>query len=169
MVSVVMLYGCAVHQWPEPKWTFPNKIHLHFESDFWLWEHYYDPNTAQVVEINPDSGVDDQHPGTTQKYTCVNDYGYMRYVVRAFRPDNLSRSEHELVFMRELSLGSGYDCDFELNIPDGEYEISVWTDLIENINDVPHYDATDNYKAGPDHRDSYRGLEQVEIEKGVDP
>ena len=174
IISGLFLCGCAVHQWPEPKWTFPNTIHLQFESDFWLWEHYYDPNTAQVVEIYPDSGVDAQHPGTSGKYTCINDFGTMRYVVRAFRPNDRYNSQHELVFMRDISSAQNYDCDFALNIPEGDYEVAVWADLVEDVNDVPHYDASDfysiellseNYKANSDLRDAYRGLEQVEIQQ----
>ena len=47
-VAALLLGGCYVHQWPECKKTddiLPGRmtLQLHYEPDFWVWEHLYDP------------------------------------------------------------------------------------------------------------------------------
>ncbi|MCH5335325.1 MAG: hypothetical protein J1D86_05940 [Alistipes sp.] len=177
-LSSTLLWGCPVHQWPEPKRTMPTRIHLTFEPDFYLWEHYYDPTTAEVVEIYPDAAVDEMHPGTTDKYRFDADHGLMRYAVRAYRPDNLSVHEQEAVFMRAVTEGAydcNYDCDCDIELEEaGTYCFAVWSDLVEYVDDDVFHDASDfhsiellldRYCAVTDYRDAFRGTETADVEQ----
>lgn len=166
--ALLLLTACDVHQWPEQREqnviNIGLKLRLHYEPDFWVWEHRYDPVQGLVIEEHPDQGVDDEHPGTTERYNGALGNGYMRIVVRAFRPNNLDRCLREYVFTRDVS--KGYDCDLDLDLGEGDYVLAVWSDLIENATDEPYYDPADfrsvqliytQYRANTNYRDGYRG------------
>lgn len=171
VLVATLLYGCDVHQWPEPKqqnMSIVNaglKLRLHYEPDFWVWEHRYDPVQGIVIEEHPDQGVDEEHPGTTSRYDGTLKQGFMRIIIRAFRPNNLDRCIREYVFTRDIS--EGYDCDLDLDLDEGDYVLAVWSDMLEQPADAPYYDPTDfrsvrliyaqNYRANTDYRDGYRG------------
>lgn len=163
LFSSVLLSGCPVHQWPEPKRP-ALMLNLHYEPDLWLWEHNYDPVTGLVEELHPEWGVDEEHPGTTERYSGRLNRGTMRYVVHAYRDGNWNDCVLEQTFTRDIS--EGYDCTLPLLLDDGYYEIVVWSDLVENESDSPMYDASDfmsikllyaDYHANTDYRDGYRG------------
>ena len=162
--AALMLCGCPVHQWPVQRNA--SVISLRYEPDFWLWEHLYDPKAGVVEELYPDGGVDADHPGTTVRYSGVADHGQMRYVVRAYEPGRRDVPVREETFLRSAT--EGYDCDFQMtDLPAGDYELVVWSDLLETENDAPFYDDADfhriafrdgDYLACTDMRDAYRGL-----------
>lgn len=52
ILAVALLFGCEVHQFPEPK-SFGMILHLHYEPDFYVWEHYYDPALGSISPIAP--------------------------------------------------------------------------------------------------------------------
>lgn len=158
-----LLCGCAVHQWPEPE-SGTMVLHLHYEPDFWVWEHRYDPVQGAVEEMDPEHGVDEEHPGTSSRYSGEHTHGVMRTVIRVFRHDDLDRSIREFTFSRDVS--EGYDCDIELDIEADDYVFAVWSDLNEQTSDAPYYEPSDfrrvqlvhnNYFANTDYRDGYRG------------
>ena len=173
----LLLAGCDVHQWPEPRSTMPVNLHLHYETDFYVWEHVYDKETGIVSQVLTDGeGVDEAHPGTTTRYDGACPRGTMRYVVRAYRSDSWSEPAHEFVFTRDIA--KGYDCDLTIDLEPGDYAIVVWSDLSEHDGDAPYYDATDfrsidlqyqtNYRACTDYRDSYRGsVQAISLEETI--
>ena len=173
VAGALLLTGCPVHQWPEP----PHRdntmvLHLHYEPDMWVWPHTYDPKMGQVEEVMPDGGVDDDHPGTSERYANVVDHGTMRIVVRVSRADNADRFIGEFNFTRDVAGGAGYDCDLELAMDAGDYVFTVWSDLSEDSSDVPFYDPSDfrrilmqrdGYRANSDHRDAFRGRRTIHV------
>lgn len=163
---VVVLVGCDVHQWPEPHNVFSVNLHLHYETDFYVWEQVYDKETGLVSQVlTDDEGVDEAHPATSDRYNGVCSKGMMRYIVRAYHSGNWSEYVREFVFTRDIA--DGYDCNLTIELEAGDYEIVVWSDLSEYGNDAPYYNATDfrsidlqyqkNYHASTDYRDGYRG------------
>ena len=160
------LTSCDVHQWPATRDTMPVNLHLHYEPDFWIWEHQYNQETGIVSQMLPDDiGVDEEHPGTSERYSGMCPSGTMRYIVRAYRAGNWNEFAKEFVFTRDVT--DGYDCDLVIELEPGNYEIVVWSDLCENNGDAPYYDASDfrsidlqyntNYRACTNYRDGYRG------------
>lgn len=167
------LSGCCIHQWPEQEiepddGRVPVRLHLHYEPDLWLWEHLYDPKTGEIVEAHADEAVDDEHPGTTDRYSGQCDHGTMRYLLRFYKPGNVDSFTEEISFKRNVN--GGYDCDTLLYLEPGGYDVAVWSDLYETNESEPFYDASnflnicvqlDDYSACTDYRDAYRGYQQI--------
>ena len=162
---MMLLSACDIHQWPETRKNMPVILHLHYETDFWVWGHSYNQETGIVSQtLSDEEGVDEGHPGTSERYNAMLDRGTMRYIVRAYRSGNRSEYVKEFVFTRDIS--EGYDCDITIGLEPGDYEIVVWSDLCERSGDTPFYDASDfrsidlqyrNYHACTDYRDGFRG------------
>lgn len=167
IVLALSLTSCDIHQWPATKDTIPVNLHLHYETDFWVWEHQYHQETGIVSQTLPDDiGVDEEHPGTSERYSGMCPSGTMRYIVRAYRTGSWSEYAKEFVFTRDIA--EGYDCNLTIGLEPGDYEIVVWSDLLEESNDTPYYDASDfrsidlqyraNYHACTNYRDGFRGI-----------
>lgn len=175
LLAAVLLCGCEVHQFPEPK-RGSMLLHLQYEPDFWVWEHRYDPSLGLVTENDPDHGVDPDHPGTSARYDATCGHGTMRTIIRAFYPDNLDKCIREYLFAYDVA--SGYDRDVELDLEAGDYVLAIWSDLCERETDSPYYDASDfrrlrllfdeNYSANTDHRDGYRGRIALSLDKSIE-
>lgn len=170
------LSGCCIHQWPEMEMIEPDddlvpvRLCLYYEPDFWQWEHLYDPKTGEIVEAYPDEAVDEQHPGTTYRYSGQCDHGTMRYLLRFYKPGSADTYTKEVTFTRNVS--GGYDCDTLLYLTPGGYDVTVWSDLTETSDSDPFYDASDflsinlqldPYHACTDYRDAYRGIQQLVV------
>lgn len=165
--AVLVCCGCPVHQWPEAYPDLPEKLmlRLHYETDFWIWEHLYDPKQNEYpVELYPDADFDAAHPGTTEVYDNRQSSGLMDIRVRVYNRTNLSNCVAEYDFVREVSFG--YDCEVELELDEGNYEIVVWSHLLESSGTQPFYAASDlrsigliddNYAGSTDLRDGFRG------------
>ena len=166
------LCGCNVHQFPLQKTFGGIRLHLHYEPDFWIWEHLYDPAQGVVSEQYPDSAVDQDHPGTTSRYNAEQDHGSVRIIIRAFHPGNLDKCIREYTFVHDAE--QGYDCDVTLDLDPGEYELAVWSDLSEHSSALPCYNPddfrsvqllyADRYLANSDFRDGYRGRQGILVE-----
>ena len=165
LVSALLLTGCAVHQWPDPK-VLPEKVtlRLRFEPDMWLWEHLYDPKTGNVTQLYPGSGVDEEHPGTSARYSNELDDGVMSISVRISEAGNTGNCIAEYFVDRKLD--GSYDCDVDVELFEGNYEVIVWSHLLEREGAQPFYDAGDlrtiylvdeNYRGSTDYRDAFRG------------
>lgn len=169
-VLLVLVAGCRVHQWPEPKERVPVVLRLRYHTDFYVWDHIYDPETGVVSQRLPDTeGVDADHPATSSVYDGALSQGTMRYVIRAYKDGNLSRFTNEFIFTRDVA--DGYDCDLPLELWSGDYELFVWSDLV--LDDSEHFYNTgdfmrialtaDPYQACTDLRDAYRGTSSVSL------
>lgn len=174
LTAIVLITGCAVHQWPEPK---PQpagrvKIVLHYEPDFWVWEHMYDPRQEYPEQLYPDSGTDPEHPGTSYVYSNLLSMGVMRVCIKVFNAGNTDKCIMEHIFDRDLSEGDGYDCEAELELDGGNYEVAVWSHLLENTGKAPYYEPgdfrsiyiiDDNYCGSTDYRDGFRGRQTFSL------
>lgn len=169
-----LLGSCCIHQWPEPEPEnnkVPVRLHLRYYPDFWLWEHFYDPKTGEIVEAYKNAAVDEEHPGTTARYSGQCDHGTMRYLLRFYKPGKVESYTHEVSFTRNVN--GGYDCDTILYFDPGGYDVGAWSDLYENKGDELFYDPSnflkiclqlDDYRACTDYRDSYRGIQQILVQ-----
>ena len=161
--------GCAVHQFPEPKepeQEIPKRmtIRLHFEPDFWLWEHLYDPKIGTPEELYPDSETDSEHPGTSGVYSNVLESGEMAISLKVYNAGNPDSRVAELALKRNVA--GGYDCEMDVELLGGNYEVAVWGHLLEHSDFAPFYEPTDfssvsiideNYYGNTDYRDAFRG------------
>lgn len=187
----VFLTACDVHQWPEqhvnppsgptpdpnpdpgpspdiPKVTIP--LRLEYETDFYVWEHKYDPVLGTIEEINPSLDIYPDYPGTSSKYTNVVPTGLVQTYVKVFPVSEPSRCVAEQTFTYEVN--GSYDTDLELEIPENNlYNIIVWSQLLETSEALSFYDPSnfsqihivpDNYKGNTDYRDGYRGWLRVD-------
>lgn len=182
---IVFVVSCDVHQFPEqyiepeqpdkpddpvvpddPNLYVDIDIELIYETGIYLWEHYYDPKIAMVVEQYPDANVDGKHPATTQFIEGRLDYGKKHTVVQFYQKGNTSNVLKSFDFVSTLEAENLYDEKFGIRMMPGDYDVVVWTDFMEADDTPSYYDASDfnsikidydNYAANTDHRDSFRG------------
>ena len=199
LLVVLTLAACDVHQWPElhpdnpdvpnypdvpnnpdvpngpddpidpdiPKMTIP--MRLEYETDFYLWEHKYDPLLGKVEEENPSLSLFPDYPGTSDKYDNTQPSGILQVYAKVY---SASTSQCVSVQNYTFNIDGTYDTDFELEIPNsGIYDIVVWTHIAEDEAAVPFYNPanfnqvhiiTDNYKGNTDYRDGYRGKIRID-------
>ena len=172
LLVAVALVGCDVHEWPEPHATVI-PLSLSYETDFYVWEHNYDPVLGSVEEADPTLDIFPGYPGTSSKYNNVLSTGVLRIHVKAFPASDPSRCVVEQTFVREIS-GSSYDTNLDLEVPEADetYNIVIWSDLLEYPEAEPFYTTTDfsrvriipeNYTGNTDYRDGYRGKVRVDV------
>lgn len=181
MLLALLVVGCDVHQWPElrtepdpeptpdvPKITIP--LSLEYETDFYLWEHLYDPVLGRIEEADPSLDIFPDYPGTSSKYACVAASGQLEVYARVFPVSNPSRSVAERFLDRDID--GSYDTDFELEMPgESTYDVVVWSQLLRDANALPFYDVADfsrvhiiadNYAGNTDYRDGFRGRIRID-------
>ena len=158
--------GCAVHQWPEPNPATLERVtvRLRYEPDFWVWEHLYDPLQGTSEELWPDGGLDADHPGTTEVYDNTQTEGVMAILLKVYRAGS-DRSEADCIFLRDLT-AEGYDCEVDIELFEGAYEVVVWSHLLEEREAPSFYDpgtfrvvslVDERYRACTDYRDGFFG------------
>lgn len=162
-----LLCGCDVHQWPSPEIDYLSHVtlRLRYDTDFWVWKHVYDPKQNEFpVEMYPDSDFDPGHPGTTAVYDNTRPSGVMDVRVAVYRSGSRSNSVAEYRFLRDVS--DGYDCEVDVALEGGNYEVVVWSHLLEDADSAPFYSVSDyymigiideNYVGNTDYRDGFRG------------
>ena len=170
VLTALIVCGCPVHQWPEPN-PATMILHLRYEPDLWVWPHSYDPAIGMVTEDDPEHGTDEEHPGTSGRYSGELHSGVMRIVVRAYLPGDTDNAVKEYTFTRDID--EGYDCDLPLDLDDGDYNLIIWADMRGRKTDSHSYDPSDfhrvrrmlgeEYKANSDHLDTYRGQTSIEL------
>lgn len=176
LLGVSSLVGCDVHQWPVPhgdepepptpdlpKVTIP--LRLIYETDFYLWEHLYDPLQGRVEETNPSLDIFPDYPGTSSQYANVAPAGLVQVFVKAYPVSNPSQCVVDQSFT--YNIHGTYDTDLQLEIPAYDtYDIVVWSHLLTDAKASPFYDPTsfsqvhiiaDNYRGNTDYRDGFRG------------
>lgn len=181
LLALTALTGCDVHQFPkqeEAPLPLPEVIEqcvpfrIVYDTDFYVWEHKYDPVLGQVEEANPELNIFPGYPGTSSRYTCIMPMGLQQVYVKAFSTSAPTRCVAEKSFTLDIN-GNTYDTDFDMMLPEGDtYNIIVWTQLGEYTEMPPFYDPTyfsrvqiiaANYRGNTDYRDGFRGKLAIDV------
>lgn len=186
LVAAITLVGCDVHQFPEqkempgpepppetPKVTV--SLRLVYDTDLYVWEHRYDPILGKVEENDPSLNIFPDYPGTSSRYVNIVPQGLTKVSVKVFPTSDPSRCVAEQTFTRDIY--DTYDTDFEMELPAySNYNIIVWTQLLEHPAAEPFYDPTyfsrvhiipANHKGNTDYRDGFRGKISVDATKAL--
>lgn len=158
---VIMTLSSCVHECPDFPATEICFINLAFDTDFSQKEYFHDNRSRS---------------GTMPPSRSEREYGFMRYIIRAFplingEPTKTPTVEH--IETRDIS--SGYDMSCELLLPPGEYRIMVWSDLYETEGDASFYLTEDfneitligEHAPNNDYRDAFRGMTDITIESSI--
>lgn len=156
--------ACDVHEWPETPELIELHLRLNYEMDMTKWEHLYDG--AEVIE-----------QGYGETYSNHRDYGKIRYIVRTYplseKMRTASNYTQEFVFTKDIS--EGYDHEATLHLLPGNYNIMVWSDLVQKSGDSHFHDATNfaeiklqgDHKGNNDYRDAFRGSNNITLEADI--
>ena len=157
-MPLLLLWSCAVHEWPQtPEYV---KLHLtlNFETQMTEWIHHYDGK--KVVE-----------QGLGKSYDNSQEIGQMRYIVRLYPISDKQRTiqecTHEFVFTKDIT--QGYNHEVMVDVLPGNYNLMVWSDLVSTADDEPLHDAEDfagimlqgEHRANTDYRDAFCGKSSV--------
>ncbi|MBR6757737.1 MAG: hypothetical protein IKM35_04605 [Bacteroidaceae bacterium] len=161
LATLVTWVGCDVHEFPDMPETAALCLRLNYDTDMTVWEHIYE-----------DYEVKEQGYGIT--YDNHLDYGKIRYIVHAYPVVDRQRATvqeptHKFVFTKDVA--RGYDHEEVIELPAGQYNIMVWSDMVKMSGDEYFYNATDfaeiflqgDHRGSTDHRDAFRGSNQVVI------
>lgn len=159
-LPMLLLTSCVVHEWPETPEFEKLHLRLSYETNMTEWIHLCD-------------GVSVVEHGLGKTYNNQLDHGKIRYIIRTYPVSNKYRTTQdytqEFVFTKNIS--EGYDHEVMLDVLPGEYEIMVWSDLVQSSDDSYFYDADNfaeivlsgDHKGNTDHRDAFRGSNKVTI------
>lgn len=176
-----VLAGCDVHQFPgrqdevivpeEPEKLVDINVELvHNNTDFYLWEHLYEPKTGKIQENYPEANVDGKHPGTTALLEGLLPAGWKYAGIRFYKKGESSNYRYRFDFTHDID--GGYDATFPVKVAPGEYEVVVWSDFNEKKDGLRFYKDDsfssikvdyDNYMANSDYRDTYRGHASIVV------
>ena len=159
-LPIFLLSACDVHEWPETPEFVKLHLRLNYETEMTEWEHLYDGTSA--IE-----------QGLGDTYDNHQDYGQIRYIVRAYPISEKQRTSQtytqEFVFTKDIS--EGYNHEVALDILPGNYNIMVWSDLVQTNENDHFHDATNfaeitlqgDHKGNTDHRDAFRGTGNISL------
>ena len=158
-MPLLLLTACDVHEWPETPEYVKFHLRLNYETDMTEWHHTYD-------------GVSVREQGLGETYDNHQKYGQIRYIVRADPMEGQRATQdyrHEFVFTKNIS--EGYNHEVTLDLLPGNYQIMVWSDLVENKGLNPFYQASNfaeirlqgDHEANNDHRDAFRGTNKISL------
>lgn len=178
VLSAGLAGSCAVHQWPELVTEEPVQISLRLEyaTDFYLWEHFYDPLLGTIEETYPESNRYPGHPGTTLMYDNLQD-GRLVYVrMEVYTVGGTVSRVASYDFTRRAD--GTYDCEYLLNLPEeGVYDIVVWSHLLKDEGESAFYDDSDfsrirlsgeSHAGNTDMRDAFRGRIRIDTNAGAE-
>ena len=150
-----------VHEWPEVSTKVPFYIHLTYDTEMIVWKHAYDGTLVQEVEKG-------------EPVKSEREMGYIRYIIRAYPIVSTSAiiPQHvkEFVFVRNVA--DGYDFETIIELEQGDYNILVWSDLLEYEDDILFYNVDNFYEvklqseqhlACTDYRDAFSGAVLVSL------
>ena len=158
-MPLVLLSACDVHEWPETSEFVKIHLRLNYETDMTEWKHLYN---GTVIE---------QELGDT--YDNRQDYGKIRYIIRTYPVSVKQRTSQnytqEFVFTKDIS--EGYNHEVTLDILSGNYNLMVWSDLIESSGDSYFHNAENfaeimlqgDHRGNTDHRDAFRGISNISL------
>ena len=150
-MPLLLFSACDVHEWPETPEFVKMHLRLNYETDMTEWEHLYDG--AEVIE-----------QGYGETYDNHRDYGKIRYIVRTYPVSEKMRTTsdytQEFVFTKDIS--EGYDHEVTLDLLPGNYNVMVWSDLVQTSGDSHFYNADNfaeirlqgDHKGNNDYRDA---------------
>ncbi len=160
LFSALCMAGCDVHEFPEVPESMEFKTNVNYHLDFTgfiRWDHLYDDGIYEI--------------GFGEKYQNIHNQGIVRYIIRAYPKSEKQRTLpdyfKEYVFTRDIS--DGYDFDFTLDLPPGNYTIMVWSDFIRDSGDSYFYNADNfaeitlqgDHHGNNDYRDAFCGVADV--------
>ena len=157
-VCLLPLAGCNVHEWPAPPEFVKCHLRLNYETDMTEWEHLYDG--TEIIE-----------KGYGETYDNHRNHGKIRYIVRTYPVSEKMRTSsdytQEFVFTKDIS--EGYDHEVTLDLLPGNYNVMVWSDLVQTHSDTYFHNATHfseirlqgDHKGNNDYRDAFRGSNNI--------
>ena len=160
----MLLTACDVHQWPETPELVKCHLRLNYQTQMTEWEHLY--NGSSVTE-----------QGTGDTYDNSREYGKIRYIIRTYpvseKMRTLSDYTQQFEFTRDIN--KGYDHQVTLDILPGNYNIMVWSDLVQKEGDDHFHDAGNfaeirlqgEHKGNNDYRDAFRGTGNISLEASI--
>ncbi len=160
-----LLTGCSVHEFPEPEDRAPICLQLNYSTELLRWEH----EAAASSAVAGTSGATLANDSTR---SIVN-YGHMRYIVRAYQSTRKGKTADRLIreFEFTRNVADGYDCNFLLDLPTGDYTFRIWSDLVEftgmpafyNAQDFLEIKLTGKHCGNNDYRDAFRGFGDITV------
>lgn len=154
LTVISILTSCSyVHEWPDTPSKVPFHLYLTYDTDMTLWEHTY--NGTNVIEDNVDF-----------TFNSYRDEGQIRYIVRAYPITKSSTNQHSAEFIFTQDIAQGYNFETIIELEPGNYNIMVWSDIIEEDGKKHYYDADnfnnitlqdEEHQACTDYRDAFRG------------
>lgn len=117
---LALLWSCDVHEFPNVPEKATLQLKLHYITDMPQWEH----DATESKTVVPSRSVQTS--------------GEMRYIIRFYPSTGTgtratrSMASHEFIFTRDIA--DGYDAEFTIDVPTGDYTVMVWSDLGENAN-----------------------------------
>lgn len=150
----LLLTSCNVHEWPDTPEFVKCHLRLNYETEMTRWEHFYDGSA--VIE-----------QGLGETYDNRQTHGKMRYIIRTYPMTEKQRMTQEYIqeFVFTKDISAGYNHEVTLDLLPGNYNIMVWSDLMQKNESTPFYDATrfaeirlqGEHKPNNDYRDAFRG------------
>lgn len=160
MIAVLLVTACDVHQWPDTPEFVKLHLRLNYETDMTRWEHLYD-------------GVDIIEVGIGDTYDNQQNYGKIRYIVRAYPISEKQRTSQgytqEFVFTKDIT--TSYNHEVVLDVIPGDYKFMVWSDMVQTGSDIYFYDASNlaeitlqgDHKGNTNHRDAFSGTGNISL------
>lgn len=157
-ITLSLLFGCDVHEWPETPNLVEMNLNLNYETEMTEWEFLHNETT-----------VTEQGYGDT--YNNHQQYGMIRYIVRTYPVSDKQRTmqnyTQEFIFLKDIA--EGYDHKVSLKLLPGNYDIMVWSDLVESDNNKRFYNADSfdeimlhgEHKGNTNYRDAYYGKYRI--------
>ena len=152
--------SCDVHEFPDIPEKRALHLRLNYDTDMTEWKHLYDGEN--MIE-----------EGLGETYDNRRAYGNIRYVVRAYPLADKQRISQdytqEFVFTKDIA--EGYDHEVTLDLIPGDYNIMVWSDIVQHGGDTYFHDKTNfaeitlqgEHQGNNDYRDAFRGSSNVTL------
>ena len=152
--------SCDVHEFPDIPEKRALHLRLNYDTDMTEWKHLYDGEN--MIE-----------EGLGETYDNRRAYGNIRYVVRAYPLADKQRISQdytqEFVFTKDIA--EGYNHEVTLDLIPGDYNIMVWSDIVQHGGDTYFHDKTNfaeitlqgEHQGNNDYRDAFRGSGNVTL------
>lgn len=159
-IALLLFTTCDVHEWPETTGLTQLHLQLAYQTDMTEWRHLYEKGS--VTEL-----------GIGETYDNIQEEGQIRYIIRCYpiSENQRAKNEHTYEFVYTKDIAEGYDHKVTIDIAPGNYEIMVWSDLVEKSSDK-HFYNVDNFteitlqgkhKGNTDYRDAFSGKCNVQL------
>lgn len=164
LLPLMTFTSCDPESLPDALKPVTVHVRLNYETEMTKWHWEFDGANLSEKELG-------------ETYDNSLSGGQMRYLVRVYpiiggldtKSFTLGDLYHECTYTKDIA--AGYNHDVELNLLPGEYNIMVWSDMVENEGDVPYYDASNfagiklqgQHAANTDYRDAFRGVSSVTL------